>query len=217
MEKKNVGILMDHPYFVKSIREKLKLNLIKIKIEDIDLMSKTTIQSFNYKNNKIDALIIYGHYGKGNRQNLYDAKWLRRFRLAGYDTPIVLLVWERPSRVWASNFADNVFVSPYYKDSCRILQLPISFDLLLNELESIQTISENQLNEGRKFALHSWISHRLSHILIMDNLEYSKSQIKEFKDDISYLNEEVKFLELLLQFEDVNELKNSIRNFLKNN
>ncbi len=86
-----IGILFDHPDYVEQLRKFSGLNLTSLPLSLIFSAHSKALHKFEYEGQVMDYLIIYSAIKREQRQNNYGFDWIKSFRLAGYNTPIILL------------------------------------------------------------------------------------------------------------------------------
>ena len=169
-----IGILFDHPNYVEKLKSFSDLNLIALPSSLQFSSQPPSLTFFQYGNNILDFIIIYAHLNIYYRQNNYGLEWVKAFRLAGFNTPVIILTWNNLVKIERYYKQENPFIIKEYSNSIVVLQLPIRIGDLEYELRKVHPLTKNEFtkclgiyNEGR-------MSHELINIARQSDLHEAK-------------------------------------------
>jgi hypothetical protein len=220
----SVGILFDHPDYLGKLKSFSGLNLIVLP-SSLKISSQSlSLTSFQYENDVLDFMIIYTHLNIYYRQNNYGLEWAKSFRLAGFNTPVIILTWNNPFKIELYYKQENPFIIKEYSGSIAVLQLPIKINELKSELYKLLPLTMEQyekclgiFNEGR-------MSHELINIARKSDLQEAKICFKniitgnaKLKELDCFVNEILETYSLIVFRTNIDKLKKLIEEMeLKN-
>lgn len=175
----HIGFLTDENDYVHRFIEKSGLSVSLITLES-DLPSPSCSQfplQFMHEGIAFDSIVIYAHLGLGNRQKFGGITWIQRLRLLGFVTPVILLMWESPTKVQIQSLSNSSFVSAYFRDSCALVRLPCGADEVYDALKCLKPVSHRDWQFGREWVARGGLKHELSHVARHDTLEGGKAAL----------------------------------------
>lgn len=175
-----IGILFDHPEYVKQLGKYSGLNLVSLPLSLIFSKRSKATYSFVYEDNVIDYLIIYTAIKHKQRQNHYGLGWIKSFRLSGFNTPILLLSWMNNADIENIYGVENPFLKMDKSESIIILQLPVLVAEIYESLQKLSPLSQKQFDhctKNIKLFEKEKIKHDLINIGRISNLHSAKREL----------------------------------------
>jgi hypothetical protein len=211
----SLGILSDQIDYLHQLQEGRGLQLIKLQqVQEDSRMEGKPLRPFVYANKIVDVIIVYAHVGNNPRQLCGGIDWVQQFRLFGYDSPILLAVWENELGISNKYLLNNPFISMYCTDSCKIIKLPYDINLLENAILSLKPIDRERWEKCRKWLLRAYFRHTLTHIGRTSNLGEAKSRFKNFSLRHPELICEERVRQVMQVF-DLNQFKSALQDLMQ--
>jgi hypothetical protein len=205
-----IGILFDYPDYIARLKSLSGLNLIVVPSSLKFSSQSRSLTSFQYENDILDFIIIYAHLNIFYRQNNYGLEWVKTFRLAGFNTPVIILTWYNPKKIDLYYRQENPFVVKEYNNSIAVLQLPLSINELKSELHNSFPLTIQQYekclgiyNEGR-------MSHELINIARQSDLYGAKICFKNLMTGNVILKELNGFVNEILNTNSLSDFRTNI-------
>jgi len=184
----NIGILFDHPDYVEQFRKYSGLNLIPLPLTLTFSVYSRALKVFKYKSNAIDYIIIYSAIKHNTHRKNYGLEWIRSFRLAGYNTPIILLTWITEKKVESFHSAKNPFLLRDKSKSIQILRLPVRLYEINDTLNILSPLSDEQF-EQYTLLIEDYEKIKIKHDLgskSISNIKEAISKTKSLQEEYSF-------------------------------
>jgi len=208
-----IGILFDHPTYLEKLGKFSDLNLIELPSSLKYSFQSTSLTNFQYNNYYFDYIIIYAHLNIPFQQSNYGLEWAKIFRLAGYNTPIIILTWNNPFKIASYYRLENPFIIKEYSDSVAVLQLPIKKDEIKSTLNTIYPLTIEKyikcleiFNEGR-------MSHELINIARQSDLHEAKKRFENLITGIPRLKKHENYVNDILNANSLGTFRSKIDKF----
>lgn len=209
-----LGLVCDDAEFSLRLKQTLRDSIVDLPLDPKNLYNQHLYpQKLFWESEEIEAVVIYAHLGQGCRRLNRGVDWLREFRLKGFDPPIMFLSWLHPHEIWSHDLAKAFFASPYFKQSCVTLQLPMQLGQILKTIRQLRPIESSELEYGSTFILSSWIRHLLGNLTKQSNLSDIKMTLKGINEryPCKYIEE---VIAPLMQSSNINEFINNANKYL---
>jgi hypothetical protein len=208
----NIGFLSEDTVSKNYIKEFSGFNLIEIPFL-IEQKNYSTIP-FYFNSKTIDYIFIYSHLFVNQRQTHVGINWIRNFRLCGYNTPIILFVWNACKDIRIKFIQRNPFITSFCEESCKLIRLPSTREKILDTVKNMNPLNQKKWEESCRFTLYGEIKHRLENIVVFKDID-------KIKDELLLLIKEVPSnvkdeLQKLSSVQDIDKLKSEIFSLIKN-
>jgi len=185
--KLSLGLVTDHPEYSNCLSEKSGLHIVGLRTDlEFSGVGDTFPQRIIQQGEPIDLVMVYAHLGAEHRQEYEGISWIRRLRWAGYDTPVILFLWEMPFRVQIRYFDYNPFIQSYFKESCAVIQLPYRIDRVYDALERLRPIDHGRWVDGTLCLSRLDLRHLLTNIANCTTLQKAKECLRLASTDLAY-------------------------------
>lgn len=212
-----IGILFDHPDFVDRLKSFSGLNLIVLPASLKFTSHSLSQTSFQYEKSILNFIIIYAHLNIYYRQNNYGLEWVKAFRLAGFNTSIIVLSWFSGEIIEKRYGITNPFITSSQSNSLKILQLPVTTQKIQETIKLLSPLTEMEFQ--RQLALFSAFElndtrHDLRNIISTsyDLWDMKRKIIKYFSKN-SRKDKYNSFLQVLLSCSNTESLIEEIESF----
>ena len=212
-----IGIIFDHPDYSEKLNNLSGLKLISLPL-CFDFPSHSlTPKEFYYNNTFISCAIIYASVKMEYRQNNYGLEWIKKFRLAGFNTSIIVLSWFSGEVIEKYYGITNPFIIRSQSNSLKILQLPVTIQQIQEAIELLSPLTEiefqKQFAQFNTFEANT-IKHDLRNIIrTADDLWDMKRKIIKYFSKNSRKEKYNSFLQVLLSCSSTESLIEKIEFF----
>jgi hypothetical protein len=174
----NIGVVCDHARYTFCLEKEFGYDCTYLPFDAQVLpIRQQGSDKVEWEGSKLDAVVIYVHFSAGFRQANHGLVWLKDFRARTFRVPVVLLTWRERRDLWLRDPVNGCFASPYFRDSCASVKLPVRKNDVEKALLRLRPVSLGELEEGLVFALAPWLSHCISRLVTSADMDQIQQRL----------------------------------------